>query len=154
MSDRLQGLIQHLAQTTGHTLKQSRLTSLGGGDINSAYRLQSQGIDWFIKVNRAELADMFAAETAGLTELAAIGAVRVPNVVCHGQHQHHAYLVLEHIELRSLSFDATALFGEQLACMHRQPQAYFGWKIDNTIGSTPQYNPRYRDWVEFWRDQR
>lgn len=154
MSDRLQPLIRHLAQSTGQNLAEARLTSVGGGDINSAYRLQSQGIDWFIKVNRAELADMFAAEAVGLTELAGIGAVRVPNVVGHGQHQQQAYLVLEYIELRSLSADAAAQFGEQLARMHIQPQAYFGWTIDNTIGSTPQYNPRYHDWVEFWRDQR
>lgn len=154
MSDRLQPLIRHLAQSTGQNLAEARLTSVGGGDINSAYRLQSQGIDWFIKLNRAELADMFAAEAVGLTELAGIGAVRIPNVVCHGQHQQYAYLVLEYIELRSLSAGAAALFGEQLARMHLQPQAYFGWSIDNTIGSTPQYNPRHHDWMEFWRDQR
>ncbi len=154
MSGRLHGLIQHLTQTTGHRLKEHRLTSLGGGDINSAYRLQSQGIDWFIKVNRAELADMFAAEAAGLTELAGVGAMRIPNLVCHGQNQQQSYLVLEYIELRSLSGHAAALFGEQLARVHLQPQAYFGWTIDNTIGSTPQYNPRHEDWVAFWRDQR
>ena len=38
--------------------------------------------------------------------------------------------------------------------MHQQPQAYFGWHIDNTIGSTPQHNDREHDWPTFWQQQR
>ena len=147
-------LIQHLQQVTGRNLQNHRLTSVGGGDINSAYKLQTADLVWFIKLNRADLADMFAAEAAGLRELSGIGAVRVPEVICFGQFQQHAYLVLNYIELGSLRGDSAQVFGRQLAQLHQQPQAFFGWQRDNTIGSTPQHNNRSDDWVEFWRQQR
>lgn len=150
----MQALIRHLEEQTGQSLSNHRLTGVGGGDINSAYRLQTADLVWFIKLNRAELADMFAAEAAGLQELAKIGAVRVPEVIGWGQFQQHAYLVLNYIELGALRGDSARLFGRQLARLHRQPQGWFGWQRDNTIGSTPQHNNRSDDWIEFWRQQR
>lgn len=150
----LQPLVSHLQTQTGQSLHNHRLSSVGGGDINSAYRLQAANIDWFIKLNRADLAAMFVAEAAGLRELAGIGAVRVPKVICFGEFQQHAYLVLEFIELGSLQGRSASLFGQQLAALHQSPQAYFGWSIDNTIGSTPQHNTRHEDWVSFWQQQR
>ncbi|NOV28950.1 fructosamine kinase family protein [Methylomonas sp. ZR1] len=150
----LQALIDHLEAQTGQSLNNHRLSSVGGGDINSAYRLQAANIDWFIKLNRASLANMFVAEAAGLRELARIGEVRVPKVICFGECQQHAYLVLEFIELSSLHSRSASLFGEQLALLHQRPQAYFGWHIDNTIGSTQQHNARHDDWVSFWQQQR
>ncbi|QSB03026.1 fructosamine kinase family protein [Methylomonas sp. EFPC1] len=150
----LQALINHLEAQTGQSLNNHRLSTIGGGDINSAYRLQAANIDWFIKLNRASLADMFVAEAAGLRELASIGAVRVPKVICFGECQQHAYLVLEFIVLGALHSCSASLFGEQLALLHQRPQTYFGWPIDNTIGSTPQHNARHDDWVSFWQQQR
>ncbi len=44
--------------------------------------------------------------------------------------------------------------GRELAALHRLPQPYFGWHRDNTIGSTPQRNPRADDWITFWREHR
>jgi fructosamine-3-kinase len=150
----LHSLISHLETQTGQSLHNHRLSSVGGGDINSAYRLQTANTDWFLKLNRASLAAMFAAEAAGLQELADIGPVRVPKVICFGEFQQHAYLLLEFIELGALDSRSASVFGQQLALLHQRPQAYFGWPIDNTIGSTPQYNTRHQDWVNFWREQR
>ncbi|AEG00653.1 fructosamine kinase family protein [Methylomonas methanica] len=147
-------LIQHLQQATGRDLQNHRLTRVGGGDINTAFRLQATGIDWFIKLNRASLLNMFAAEAAGLQELASLQQVKVPQVVLFGEHDNHAYLLLEYEALGSLRGDSASRFGSQLARLHRQPQAFFGWPIDNTIGSTPQHNERRDDWVDFWQQQR
>lgn len=150
----MQVLIAHLERETGQSLQNHRLTSVGGGDINTAYKLQTADLAWFIKLNRADLADMFAAEAAGLQELASVGSVRVPEVIVFGQFQHHAYLVLNYIELSTMRGDSGRLFGRQLAQLHSQPQAYFGWSRDNTIGSTPQHNSRHNDWPSFWSDER
>lgn len=147
-------LIHHLQSITGRSLARHRHNSIGGGDINAAYRLQADGVDWFIKINRASLADMFAAEAAGLQALAAQRQVKVPDVVCHGSDGKQAFLVLDYIELTGLRGQAAARFGQQLAGLHRIPQAFFGWHIDNTIGSTPQHNHRSDDWVTFWQHQR
>ena len=147
-------LIQHFQQTTGHKLENFRLNSIGGGDINTAYRLKSEDADWFIKTNRASLATMFAAEAAGLQELAAQQQVRVPEVIDHGQCDSQAYIVLEYLELSGLRGNSAGLFGEQLANLHRNVQPFFGWQIDNTIGSTPQHNKPHEEWIVFWQQQR
>jgi protein-ribulosamine 3-kinase len=147
-------LIRHLEQTTGRPLPCAQIKAIGGGDINAAYRLRSRDIDWFIKLNSAQLSHMFAAEAQGLQELAAAGQVRVPNVVAWGEHDSQAYLVLDFIELRSMAAGSAGEFGRQLANLHRLAQPYFGWHSDNTIGSTPQHNARHGDWVEFWQSRR
>lgn len=147
-------LLAHLEAVSRQNLQNHRLTAIAGGDINAAFRLQAAGVDWFIKLNRAELLDMFAAEATGLQELAALQQVRVPQVVTWGVHERQAYLILEYIELKPLSSQSARLLGQQLAQLHRQPQAYFGWCMDNTIGSTPQHNPAYQDWVSFWQQCR
>jgi len=38
----------------------------GGGCINQAYRVTDRGQNWFVKINQASRADMFAAEADGL----------------------------------------------------------------------------------------
>ena len=150
----MQNLILHLAQQTGQPLKNARLSSVGGGDINNAYKLQAEGVTWFIKLNRAELLDMFAAEAAGLQELAATDKVRVPLPLVFGCFQQQAYLVMEFIDLKSPSPQSLSLFGRQLAQLHRVRQPWFGWSRDNTIGSTPQCNAKHENWVEFWCQER
>jgi protein-ribulosamine 3-kinase len=127
---------------------------LGGGDINSAYRLQGSDRSYFVKLNRRELADMFASEFAGLEEISGTGAVRVPKPVTYGEAGSQAFLVLEYLEFGALNLQAQRLLGQQLAELHRQKQPYFGWRRDNTIGSTPQINARGDDWITFWRERR
>lgn len=150
----IEKLIPELEKATGQNLRDCRISAVGGGDINAAFRLQTPTLSWFIKVNRPSLAFMFEAEAAGLQELAKLQAVRIPAVITHGQTDRYSYLVLEHIELSRLSSDSARQFGEQLAELHRHQQPYFGWPIDNTIGSTEQHNRRHDDWIEFWREQR
>ena len=131
-----------------------RQSSVGGGSINSAYKLDAKDQVVFIKTNQASLLHMFEAEAQGLQELRELNCVRVPNVICLGQTDGHSYLAMEYIELGSLRGPASTLLGQQLAQLHRQQQGYFGWHIDNTIGSTPQHNERNHNWVEFWQQQR
>lgn len=150
----LDTIIEHIEAATNTSLAQHRLNSIGGGCINTAYQLQTDEHDFFIKLNRPSLADMFEAEAQGLSEMAATKAVRVPEAICYGSADGHSYLVLEYIPLGGLRGKASALLGEQLARMHRVEQPYFGWHIDNTIGSTPQLNDRSDDWVTFWQQHR
>ncbi len=150
----IQELIPHLERATGQSLAGGRISMLSGGDINSAYLLETPSLSWFVKVNRPALSFMFEAEAAGLKELAGTKAVKVPTFIAHGETEQYSYLVLEHIALGRLDGDSAALLGEQLAALHRQQQPFFGWHIDNTIGSTAQHNDRNEDWVSFWREKR
>lgn len=135
--------------------KSTGRAAAGGGCINETWRLcGAAGRDYFVKLNRAELADMFAAEALGLEELAACGTVRVPAVVCHGVSAKRAYLVLEWLDLGGGGATAERKLGEQLAALHRLRQPYFGWRRDNTIGSTPQPNAPDDDWIAFWSEKR
>ena len=150
----MQSLIEHLAQVTGQNLSNARLLSVSGGDINRAYHLQANQINWFIKLNQAKLADMFAAEAAGLQAIADTETIRVPKVILSGQFQQYAYLVLEYIPLSPLQGQSVRVLAEQLAALHQIPQLWFGWQRDNTIGSTPQSNQKHHDWLSFWREER
>jgi fructosamine-3-kinase len=97
---------------------------------------------------------MFAAEAQALDEMGAINAVRIPKVICYGQADGYSFLALEYIELYSLRGGANSLLGTQLAQLHQPEQPYFGWHIDNTIGSTPQHNDRESNWNLFWQRHR
>lgn len=123
-----------------------------GGDISEALTLSDGARTFFVKTQPAARLGLFEAEAAGLAELAAAYAVRVPRVLCHGIAAGHAYLVLEHLPLESRG-DAAQL-GRQLAQQHRVGAAQFGWSRDNWIGATPQPNAWMGDWVDFWRAQR
>ncbi len=150
----LEHLKTHLAAQLGILPQQARLIAVGGGDINATYQLKTTTQSWFVKLNQPALLTMFEAEAAGLTELAQLRCVRVPNVVSYGTTPDYAYLILEYVELKPLSSGSERVFAQQLARLHQCKQSYFGWFRDNTIGSTVQENGHYADWVSFWQQQR
>lgn len=126
--------------------------TVGGGCINQALRVQYGAATYFVKLNSASQADMFAAEARDLQELRGSHTLRVPKPVCWGDNGQSAWLVMENLQLGGRG-DPAAL-GEGLAAMHRMTRQQFGWEQDNTIGSTPQSNTPTHDWVEFWSEQR
>ncbi|MGH8727211.1 MAG: fructosamine kinase family protein [Burkholderiales bacterium] len=125
---------------------------VGGGCINSASRIEGNGLAFFVKLNNAAKLSMFEAEAAGLEEIARTHTVRVPQPICCGVEASQAFLVLEYIELGSRG--DSSLLGTQLAQLHKPTSDKFGWSRDNTIGSTPQINMQSDDWIEFWRERR
>jgi len=128
--------------------------SIAGGDINRAFLLQGETQRYFVKLNQPEKRDMFKAEFAGLQALAKTKTVAVPPPILYGQTETASFLVLDYVELRRATAQSERLFGQQLAQLHLQKQPYFGWEIDNTIGSTKQVNSRSNNWVDFWRKNR
>ncbi len=128
--------------------------SIGGGCINSAFRLEGKGRQFFIKLNQIDLLDMFIAEAEGLTELTKAHAIKVPEPVCYGTSNGQAFLVLENLNFRGSIQDTMRRLGQQLAALHRYTAKQFGWQRDNTIGSTLQPNDWQQDWGTFWRDAR
>lgn len=141
-----------LVEATGEQGAVTPLGEVGGGCINRAMRINHGGQTYFVKLNDAAHADMFAAEARGLRELRDSHSLRVPEPLCYGADAQSAWLVLEDLALGG-SGDPAAL-GCGLATMHQVTQEYFGWERDNTIGSTPQINTREGDWAVFWREHR
>jgi len=147
-------ITQQIAEATGLPCVFKAAQPLAGGDINSAFKLQTDDKAYFVKLNRASLLSMFEAECAGLHELALANTVQVPNPVVFGVAAQQAFLVLDYIPLKSKTAQADSLLGQQLAMLHQQIKPYFGWQQDNTIGSTAQLNQAKQHWVGFWREQR
>jgi len=141
-----------IAAATGKQAELSGQVATGGGCINQTMRVRYGDDSYFVKLNSASRAAMFAAEALGLQELRGSHTLKVPEPVCWGDDGESAYLVLEDLGLDSHG-DLAAL-GEGLAALHRVTRECFGWETDNTIGSTLQVNNSDPDWVSFWRTQR
>lgn len=143
-----------ISAATGQPFRIAGRRAAGGGCINSAFVVEGDGQRWFVKTNDAAKLAMFEAEADGLRELAQAGAVRVPQPLCHGVAEDTAYLAMEYLDLGAATASSATKMGERLAALHRVSAARFGWRHDNTIGSTPQINTPADDWIEFWGTRR
>jgi fructosamine-3-kinase len=90
--------------------------TVGGGCINEAAVVSDGRRRYFVKINADHSFPMFEAEAAGLSEIAATGAIRAPRPVALGTAGGHAYLVLEHLDFGRRG-DPGRL-GERLAALH------------------------------------
>ena len=129
-------------------------SAAGGGCINECHVLRGRGRAFFVKLNAPQRQEMFAAEMAGLEEIARTRTVRVPHPVCHGANGEASWIVLEHLELRPAGGGGWWTLGRNLARLHRVTAHRHGWYRDNTIGATPQVNTPDADWTVFWRERR
>ncbi|WP_426415646.1 fructosamine kinase family protein [Aestuariirhabdus sp. LZHN29] len=124
---------------------------LSGGDINQAWRLETDRGRFFLKYNEAEGQEgnrNFETEVGSLAALRACDALRVPRVICCQRWQGGNYLVLEHLSLRP---ERGAALGQALARLHREHQgSAYGWAENNFIGLTPQYNGAIKSWATFY----
>jgi protein-ribulosamine 3-kinase len=128
-------------------------SQVGGGDINSAYHLRTQNNkNYFIKINHLALMDMFIAEFEALNELKKCDSIRTPRPICYAQLDSQCFIAMEYLPLQHQGNHFQ--FGQSLAKMHKISQPQFGWKRDNTIGSTVQNNYQCDNWVDFWKNQR
>ena len=145
---------QQVSSATGSTFQIQNKTSVGGGCINSAYRIDDNERSYFVKTNRASLVDMFEAEFAGLEEMQQSDSIRVPAPICVGADAAESFLVMEYLPLGGGGSGAMEQLGQNLAAMHRKTNTQYGWHRENTIGSTPQHNDQMDSWADFWRDHR
>jgi fructosamine-3-kinase len=123
-------------------------------DPTATGRYERLGRGHFAKVVPLEDEPRLAAEREGLEALRATGTVRVPQLLGEGRDAERAWLLLEWMELGSLSAASAAALGARLAAMHRIEQQRFGWERDNFIGASAQPNGWSDDWLAFWQDKR
>jgi fructosamine-3-kinase len=153
-SDILTVIEAKIAVATGQPWRVLGQQVVGGGCINRSYILMGAERRYFVKLNRAELLPMFAAEAEGLQALGRTGAIAVPLPVIWDTLAADSFLVLTDLDLGTSRGDWRAL-GAQLAALHRYPgEERFGWQRDNTIGATRQVNTWSDRWLEFFAEQR
>ncbi|MFQ5519422.1 MAG: fructosamine kinase family protein [Mariprofundus sp.] len=88
---------QAISQSTGHLFSIQSKTSLSGGSINRAYRIDGAGRNYFVKLNSADRLEMFEAEADALRELADAKAIRIPTPICSGLDDDQSWLVTDYI---------------------------------------------------------
>lgn len=127
---------------------------VGGGCINDAHLVEGNGLQFFVKINKASSWTMFEAEAVSLMEIQASCTLRAPFPLCWGRNDSRSWLVLEYITMGSGSAYGAAALGSGLAAMHKRISPTFGWKRENAIGATLQTNTPSSDWLQFWREHR
>ncbi len=139
----------------GKTVIVYNISSVGGGSINAAFRLNTNAGSFFVKVNSASLyPEMFYKEMLGLKILAESKAVSVPKPLGFGESQSSSFLVMPFVESAQQQPDFWRRFGEQLASLHAHSSSFFGLDHDNYIGSLQQMNKTHQRWSDFFREER
>lgn len=154
MSKLWQIIEQAISDTIQAPFSIKNQTPVTGGCINNAFKIQSENEIFFVKLNDANRLEMFEAEFQGLLEIEQSNSILVPKPLHYGIAQDSAFIVLENLNIGLSNQAAMVTLGEQLALMHQTQQSQHGWDRNNTIGSTPQYNSQFNNWIEFWQTNR
>lgn len=132
-----------------------RMASVSGGDFATAYQVDlADGRCVFAKTHRQPPPGFFTTEAKGLTWLADSNAINVARVIGAADDP-PACLVLNWIAIGRPSGDnQEAVFGRQLANLHRSGAPHFGRSDSRTTGSQALPNDPCSTWSEFYADQR
>jgi fructosamine-3-kinase len=144
-----------LFESTGIEQSISQMQYMGGGCINNAVKLSTNRNNYFLKWHEsAEARPMFEAEAKGLQMLAAVKALRIPEVINTGFTDGKAYLLLNFINSRRKEPDFWQQLGYRLAALHCQTQPFYGLDHTNYIGTLEQHNEPCQLWIEFFVEKR
>lgn len=156
MDKALRAAVERLIEEqTGDASKIAEASSVGGGCINAATKVELEdGRRYFVKFNADPLPHMFEREAEALAALAAVEALRVPKPLGTGDVP-LPFIVLEYVEQGAQGRDFSARFGRGFAELHQRGRdERCGFAHDNYIGSTTQPNGWHERWVPFWRERR
>lgn len=147
-------IAEHISKVTETEFFVKSRRSVSGGCINQGYAINGDSSTYFVKLNSASQVAMFEAEALGLKQMQQTATIRVPQPICWGTASGSAYIVLEWLEIGRGNNSSWQEMGRMLAAMHSHTSSSFGWKVNNTIGSTPQINTWTADWAEFYAQHR
>lgn len=149
MSEPLAHILPYITSCLGERVMNARPVS--GGDISSAYRVDTATGQYFLKVNNAPFAlEMFYSEQEGLQAIEESKTIAVPHVHLAGSINGQAFLLMDLVESKRPNLSDYQRLGSQLAGLHQCSQADFGFSSDNFIGSLPQQNHPHTNWAEFY----
>lgn len=122
-----------------------------GGDINEAYRVETEVGVYFVKANASErYPNMFAIEAAGLELLSSVVPGSVPAVAGVQTIGAQQFLVLPFIHSSTPKKDHWVRFAHILANMHGERSSAYGLEYANYIGSLRQENTPMEVWADFY----
>ncbi len=129
-------------------------SSLSGGCIHNAFKLNTSLGPFFIKYNQAEDVDMFEKEHKGLLLLRKAGELATPETLDTGVLDGRSYILTRFIESGIKGSGFFEQFGKQLAMLHKHRNDWFGLDHDNYIGRLHQYNDPADNWIDFFITRR
>ncbi len=145
-------IIQNISSNTNQQQEFLWVSTIDGGCISQSFQLKTNQQQFMVKTHKKDQLEMFIAEYHALNELQQVKQLQIPQPICYGSCEDKSYLVMQYLPL-SANGDQLVL-GHGVANMHQIRSEKFGWKQNNTIGSTPQSNQYSDNWTEFWFYQR
>lgn len=140
---------QGLSEEINHT------QSIGGGSINSAFKISTRNDSWFLKFNSARAhPQMFESEYHGLKLMADSKTIRIPEPFYFYEGDQYSCILMEWIDQGARTTDFWTRFAQELAQMHQCSEEYFGLDFDNYMGSLPQKNTPHPDFISFFIQER
>jgi protein-ribulosamine 3-kinase len=126
--------------------------AIGGGSINSTYRLTvDKQTRFFCKLNEAAaFPGLFDNERKGLELLRAQQIFKIPAVIAMENTGSTQVLILEWINQEITTTQCWKSFGEKLAALHQRSSTFFGLEYDNYMGALPQSNQPSGTWIDFF----
>ncbi|WP_370478262.1 fructosamine kinase family protein [Tamlana flava] len=150
-------MIENLKSHISHILNEtiSKVSPVHGGDISTAYKIETGKNSYFIKTNKSSNAlHMFQIEANGLNTIGNTNTIKTPKVLAYNSLENTVFLLMEFIESKSPSLKDFENLGSQLAKLHQCSAENFGLNQDNFIGSLSQSNRQHKTWVDFYTYER
>ncbi len=131
------------------------IDQVAGGDINQAFRVQTEQSNYFVKANSQVPPHFFEVEAHGLSLIEASETIHVPHVHYYDRpHEDElAVMVMDWIEGHPSTHTASEL-GTKLANMHLHTNNQHGFDKDTFVGTLPQRNELCQDWLTYYKQQR
>ena len=138
-----------ITENVGSITKTSGMGGGSGWASLSRYSVEGSRCDLVVKASSSRpLESMFLGEALGLKALGASGSMAIPEVFAfEDAFSGGSYLIIEYMEMSGRA--DPELFGRKMAEMHlaepldaEAKSGRFGFRVDNTIGGTPQPNVR------------
>ena len=151
IQNRIEDLLEHF---TGKR-REVKLSKIGGGSINEAFKLSVEGRTLFVKCNtNSPGPNFFNCEAKGLKLLR--GTINSPKVWHVEDNDEFSLMILDFIEKSYPNNRFWENFGFSLAKLHQNYAKNYGLEYDNYMGSLPQKNITEKplSWVEFFITKR
>ncbi|WP_338048331.1 fructosamine kinase family protein [Paraliobacillus sediminis] len=153
--NRLKRIIHEAIEKINPNAAIQTIKPISGGDINQAYRVQTNSTIYFVKINQDVPSNFFKFEANGIQLIKDTNTIAVPYVHYYNepkQHE-HAILIMDWIEGQATA-KTTIELGQQIASLHQHSHSMYGYDQDGFIGSLSQVNHFTDTWVGYFRDYR
>jgi protein-ribulosamine 3-kinase len=149
-------ILKELSKITGKEVLLTGKSSVGGGCIHNATRLDTTAGIYFLKWNQSCASDIFVREAESLRELKKGNPepLIIPDVILVKEvDDTPGYLLLEFLESGN-THNGDEELGRGLANLHRFRGEKFGFRSANYCGLTLQDNKWQNEWPQFFAEQR